>query len=674
MRRVIRSGCVRLVLAVVVLGLSGAISRSAEPGGPSQELAKKDAFTLGFPQSLSFRGEMIRPAHTDYATWSGWFDGTSGVIRKFVPEELPGIHPESHSWANRYAGEHPQKLILLHLNGEGRQVLDYPDVHRGYFPGHWVYEPGSMLTADVGPGEAVLKVDNARPFKTEAYIHRDRRGGGKSYFPHHVILVPVDAQGQRQWYDSEYAIVSAVDYDTNRVTVDRGQLFSKARGFQGGRTYVAPLAAGVWGGKPMWFYNLASVCPKDRSGRNAADVFVSEIAEWFAPQGRLHGLDGIAFDVNYFKLRDQSWDTNNDGVSDGGVIDGKNVWREGDWHFLTSLRKALGDDVILSADGHHPENQQAVGVLDGIESEGLVQHNDGFRGFSRMVNTHLYWQQYNNRPLDFRYVVLKLMHPEDAKRGEQLRRFATGAACCLGALVTDAEEDYLPAKFAEPGALGKPVGPLMRPARQTPDLLAGLGTPAGTKLAVRLKCEGCAVQPDDKGLLVLPSGSGAETMELTLPDLALPAGDVTLFVEMESLEPLEGFSTEDRVPRLVRAEFSKLPDYGEGRYNEYHTDLYGYIGTHGPSLMAFYLRRPQAGAEQINLKLIIEGRGRARLRSVTAHLAPDVLAREFERGVVLVNPALSPMRLPLGKFLPGVRGVPTTVNVPALDSVFVAKP
>ena len=232
--------------------------------------------------------------------------------------------------------------------------------------------------------------------------------------------------------------------------------FSKPSSHTAGRTYIAPLAGGVWGGKPMWFYNLSSVCPRDRNGQRAGDVFAAEIAEWFAKGGRLRNFNGVAFDVNYFQTRDSTWDVDNDGSSDAGIVAGRNVWAEGDWEFLRKLRGLLGDELLITADGQHEENQRAVGVLDGIESEGLVQHNDGFRGFSRMVNTHSYWQRHGTRKHNIRYVVLKLMNPDDARRGDQLRRFATGAACCLGALVTGTEGSFLPHEFAEPGSLGFP--------------------------------------------------------------------------------------------------------------------------------------------------------------------------------------------------------------------------
>ena len=85
----------------------------------------------------------------------------------------------------------------------------------------------------------------------------------------------------------------------------------------------------------------------------------------------------------------------------------------------------MGQNFIITCDGQHPINQQAVGVLNGIESEGLVQHNDGWRGFSRTVNTHLYWD-----------VVLKLMDGNDQHHAERLRRFGVATASCLGAYTT----------------------------------------------------------------------------------------------------------------------------------------------------------------------------------------------------------------------------------------------
>ena len=159
-------------------------------------------------------------------------------------------------------------------------------------------------------------------------------------------------------------------------------------------------------------------------------------------------------------------------------------------------------------------------------------------------------------------------------------------------------------------------------------------------------------------------------MKFTLKDFQLPAGDVTFFVEMEAVEPLEGFTKEDRVPRAVYLRLSKTPSYGEGRYDSAYTDLNGYIGTHGYTTNAFYFRRPKTGAEKVEVTIEVEGRGRANLRAITAHNAVDIVAREFDRGLVVVNPSLEPVTVTASKLFPQRSGLPATITVPALDAQF----
>lgn len=673
------------LLGCIAWGGPAAHAAAASNASGAPGLDGKEAFSSGFPQGFVFRGEMQRPLHRNYETWQAVVEGQAGMIRKFVTEELPKIVPESVVWADRYARAHPEKLLLLHLNGEGRQVTTEAAVHTRYFPGHWVYHPGSTLAADLPADGTELRVADAGPFKVDAYLDRGDNESGKRWFPQMLALVALDERGRRDWNRCEYVVVTGVDKARRTVTVRRGQLFSKALPHAAGRTYAAPLAAGVWGGAPMAFYNLASTCPRDPAGRSAADAFVEEIAGWFAATGPLALFDGIAFDVNYWKSRDASWDVDNDGRPDGGIVGGNNVWREGDWAFLRALRRALGDGKLITADGQLAANQQAVGVLDGIESEGLVQHNDGFRGFSRAVNTHLYWAENNTRPRDFRYVVLKLKNPADEKRGDQLRRFAVGAASCLGARTTAIPEGALPAAFAAPGALGFPAGPLLRPARATPDLLRGVD------LLAHLVGEGCMLRrearsggfieivpalPDShspgpaRGTRTSPATPG---MTFTLKGLAVPAGDLTLFLDAQALEPLEGFAPEDAVPRLIEARFPETPRYGEGRYDAYHTELYGYCGTRRRSLIAFYLRRPGEPARTLDVSFRIEGRGRLALYGIAAHASADALVRVFDRGVVAVNPALEPREVPLAGVPGAGSSLPATVRVPALDAVFLPR-
>jgi len=160
-------------------------------------------------------------------------------------------------------------------------------------------------------------------------------------------------------------------------------------------------------------------------------------------------------------------------------------------------------------------------------------------------------------------------------------------------------------------------------------------------------------------------------MTVTIKDCAVPAGDLTLVVDMQALEPLEGFTADHFVPRKVEAVFSQVPAYGEKRYDSSYAALYGWIGTHKRSVMAFHLRRPRQPAQTMDISLVIEGRGRVALHGLSAHGAADTLVRAFTQGVVVVNPALEPLAIPLHGVPGAGTTLPATVTVPALDAVFL---
>jgi len=653
-----------------------------------QMIAQKEAFNLGFPKFFVFRGEMVRTTNTSYQAWSRDLEPSFGLIKKFLREELPSIQDHMADWARAYGKDHPEKLSLVHLNGEARQVHGFPEAHERYFPGHWVYLPGTTLTQAVDAETRIFPVDNAGIFKTEAYSHPSR----SQTFPHDVVIVPVNGDGTRQWTRAEFGRVEQMDAHAKTVTLKRGLHGTRARTHRVGE-YVAPPAAGVWGGAPMWFYNLSSVCPRDARGQQASDVLVQELAELFGLAGHLRGFDGIGFDVNYWQARSSNWDVNNDGQSDGGIINGRNVWREGDWRFLCDLRTVLGEAVVITGDGHHLRNQRAVGILDGIESEGLVQHNDGYRGFSRFVNLHTYWHQYNPRPFDFRYVVLKLKNSADASRSDQLRRLAMGAATCLEAGFTrsvSGGDKTLPEMVRgadqELGWLGESTGPLIRLAQQAPDLLQGDGQRMTGGFIRGIVTKNCTMAINDLRELVFAgtATSPLTASELTFTNLFVPAGDLTIYLDIMMTDPLSGFVQDLPVPRAVSATLSPLPDYAEGKNNQaLYGEMFGFAGTQGWSRLSFYFRALPRG--EVDFELHIEEQGGFKIRNVSVHAAPAALARQFAGGVVLVNPSFMSVAFDLQtlfsqekrlRYLPTVPGepgevAPDRVDVDGLDSVFL---
>lgn len=627
-----------------------------------RNLSEKEAFAGELPQFYQFRGEMKRSNHTNYTAWCNSVSASSGIIKKYMCEELK-ITPVVCEWANRFSQTHPEKLHLLHLNGEGRQVNDYPEVCNRYFPGHWVYEAGSTLTEDCDEKQTKIKVAVTSCFLQKAYIYRNL--SPIVWKPHYVLLVELDEQGNRCWYNSEVVHIKTIDAATRTLTVERGKTNTRSRSFKAGKTYVAPIAGGVWGNDVMFYYNLSSYCPRDKNGQTAADVFTDEISDWFAPKGILEKLDGIAFDVNYFDVsKHKNWDTDNDGKADGGWIGNRNVWKEGDWQFLCNLRQRMGNDFIITCDGQHSVNQQAVGVLNGIESEGLVQHNDGWRGFSRTLNTHLYWQAFNTLPLQFYYVVLKLMDTNDICQADRLRRFGVATASCLGAYTTVPDSySFLPA-WVQSRSFGRAQGELIRYAKSTPEILNK--TPDSLVKEGKLRGVDCRITVEDNLVTVTSDyPQKNRTMTFSINDLELPAGDLTFFIEAETI----GNESTNAIPRFMHVSLSNLPSYQDDKKaGEFYENLYGLIGNRKHE-NAYYFRRQGVAAGKQTLQLTIEGMEKVRIHSIKVYNKPDILIRRFERAIVCVNPSLEVQEIDMSAFVPGYPSQQTIVG--AVDAVFI---
>ena len=257
----------------------------------------KAAFRNTFPSYVSFRGETVMPRQIDYHEWLDKAGDADIIIKKFMQEEID-VDTKSREWCSKFLRQNPEKTILLHLNGEGRQITEHEDVLDRYFPGHWVYMAGSDVVNDISENDDVVYVKDVVPFKHKGYIKRNTVE--PEYIPLKVIIVSLNTDGSRQWYRSEYATVTGFDEATGAVSLKRGLYGSKPLSYKGGKAYMAPIAAAVWGKDAMWYYNLSSVCPKDSSGRMANEVYADEIRTWFDKDGPLADLDGIAFDVNYF--------------------------------------------------------------------------------------------------------------------------------------------------------------------------------------------------------------------------------------------------------------------------------------------------------------------------------------------------------------------------------------
>ncbi|MFC2116432.1 hypothetical protein ACFLTU_08140 [Bacteroidota bacterium] len=531
-----------------------------------------------------------------------------------------------------------------------------------YFPGHWIYEEGTFLVEDIQPSDTVMKLRSAQAFEEEAYIIR---GGGQNIgtLPHDVLIIKLDEQGNQLWYDSEYATVKKVDYEDNTITVERGRYYSTPAAFSKGSTYVAPIAGNGWGGNLLWYYNLSSACPKDKNGKTSADIFLEEIIHWFGEDGELRELDGIGFDVCYFSAaHHNNWDTNNDGIADKGIIEGKNIWRIGNWNFMKDMRNSFGSEFIITADGWRDEMQRAVGTLNGMESEGMCRYNDGFRQISRTLNQHTYWSLHNNTKYQFSYITSKLRNPVDLEISAQLRRMGLGVACGLGvAYTTDNQPEVNGGSLNERNWMGLPVSELKYTAKDTPDLFKGAGIDMGDQFIEQFDLENTDYSVENHALFIKGTNEKPYVdLNIAGPEIMLPEGrDLIIFFEAKALEGYHDLEEPNSVPRKINIRVDRKPLSTLPRETSemiaMHNDLAGFMGTQGYTPLNYYFRNIGRGDEPVRITLEIEEQGAFAIRNFTAHSAPCTMAREFENALVLINPSYDEHNFDLGKIFPDLK-------------------
>lgn len=638
----------------------------AAPAEGGREPDRLEILQSGFPRVLAFRGNW-------YGRWqaAGVLDQNlalfGGSTMKYAGEE-GRFDPDLPGLMAAFKKRLPREMCLVHVNGEARKV-DARETHERYFPGHWIHRAGCLLKDDIAASSTTIPVEDARLFARSRYTVRGGPEDGQRRF-NTIIIVPLDARGARLWREAEYAVVTGTNNKENTLEVRRGQFFSRPRAFKAGTTCVAPLHCEHWGGL-MWSLNTSTACPKDEKGETAADIAIREMKAWCAPGGPAAHVDGISFDVVYFLAKFEGWDLDNDGVAEDGIgPDGRRFFLEGVYDYLRRTRAALGDDFLLTSDGWEPHKQRAVGILNGIESEGFCAPNDAWRRFDRTLNTHTYWNLWNAARPRFSYITSKIMDEQDQQHAQNLVRMGLGTACALGVAYTSVAESHrrdgvpMIAEMHRGAAgelhwMGQPAGPMQLLPRHGPDLLAPTGGSASAEYVERIQTSHCTVSLEaDGSLLIRGAGAGPhEPMEIRLPPIPVPQGDLFVSFEVQAVDPFPGFPPADGLPRLLMIHAQETGAAGGTRGSSPRfSDTMSLLGTAGYTPQYGYWRDAGGTDGEARLSFTFEGQGAVRLRRLTAHNAPLVLAREFERGVVVVNGSRQPASCELSRFLPALAG------------------
>jgi len=652
--------------------------------------------TTDFPKVYFFRdAEAGAPEGTPYADWEREFVRLGGIMGKALGEERAD-RVANVAYFDRYKRRNPDKLVLLHVNGNARD----PRFERDSFgAGHWLYFEGCPVVDAVPPesGTTDVEVADASLFRKDVGRFDDRNED--------IGLCALDPNGEPDWTRSEQVRLVAKDPERDVIRVKRGCYGTTPRAFGPGEGYAAAhVHGGPWGENAnlLWFYNHATTCPTDTGGRTCSDVLVKDLASRFRRGGDLERFDGLEFDLLHHDLsyvadellEGRGVDIDGDGQSDGGVVDGINVYGIGVYEFCRRLRREFGERRLLLADAHRPGYQRCFGVLNGIESEGFPHGTDPeVDDWSTAINRHRFWNA-NGRPPVFNYLNYKYYRGHEKPPGSNVPRLALAAAQIVDAAVF---HNLAPAPAPderigiwdelrkgverELGWLGRPEGEPIRLALKARDLLDGAGEALTPQFRDRIAAGDTAatIEPED-GTLRIEGANGDDSIRFRIREV--PVDGPNLFVHLDVRAATRvGYPVD--IARRVTLTAVPGPAGSAGEQSTWANPTWFDAG--------FYLRDLDPDLDTVDLVVEVEGDEPAWVAAITVHAAPDVRLRPFERGLVLANPARHDYTVDLRNATPDRQyrhlvgsprqapeindGTPVedTITLPALDGRFLVR-
>jgi hypothetical protein len=333
---------------------------------------------------------------TPHATLTGWPRIDSGSLKQGVTNEEAvafDVHcaRKGNEARINYAKSVNPALcnVVILCSQENQSYTTSPDTLLGYpfsgtgaattggnvFAGHWVYHARTTISA----GSSISSTAQGVQF----YVDQPTR----------LIVGEYVCIYEAGWTNPEHALVSAVNTSTGLVTLGTRGYKSVAQTHPSG-AYVANHVKGNGNDANWalnWVYNASTVCPTDGAGKKYNQV----IGEFFAdtydkdrdgvtPAGC--DVDGILDDSDFYYFADgtqstpgsRDADMNNDGIVDLGIINGVNVWGEGQEQYRGYLRAALDarggnhvNTVLLAGDS----KSAGFAKLNGTQLESAYDHN-----------------------------------------------------------------------------------------------------------------------------------------------------------------------------------------------------------------------------------------------------------------------------------------------------------
>ncbi|MCX7016344.1 MAG: hypothetical protein NTW86_27945, partial [Candidatus Sumerlaeota bacterium] len=242
------------------------------------------------------------------------------------------------------------------------------------FRGYWLLGAGMPLPADA-PADAEtieLAAPDVAPFLSMSKSGEQLRDA----------LVYRRSGDQCDWNYSEFVSVVAVDRDKKTVTLKRWphEAVGDWKAFRQGEAWVAPSVGSIYRQKnggvwiKTWIPNLTSFCPRDpRTGLNAAEWWARHFARLW--KNRIAAADPHPDGFEFDGLRaSRESDGDNDGVADGCVREGVDLWFLGLYDCFRMMREGGkgfegADDALILSDSSTPQAVRCLSLLNGSENE-----------------------------------------------------------------------------------------------------------------------------------------------------------------------------------------------------------------------------------------------------------------------------------------------------------------
>ena len=606
-------------------------------------------FGPDFPKGFFFRLEPY--SGRDLDEWTAEMTRLDGWVAKPLREELFGLHDMAASRLNTIA-ELPGQAALAHFNS---RAMD-PRIAPAHWPANrFLHYEGCDATVAIEANVTTICL----PLQC---VGRYSTSTGRlaANMPDDLTIAMHPAGGAVDWTTTEQVKLSRIgqgvcphggqNIEHLLLEIRRAQFGTNARRFA--RAYVAAhVTGGPWGdleqgNRLLWFYNYAD---------GAGPALAEYVANAFEPDGPLSALDGIVLDIAPFTLDSSGGrraDGDGDGVGDDGFSGaGINTYGQGVHAFYRDLREALPDKILV-ADGGLADSQRSVAYLNGMEAEGIGGWNDPlFTKWAAGVNRLVYWLRHAHEPR-FSFIA----HKGNPVANEV--RVVLGAATALGAAFTSTIwtrdvfdtcpreqyavisrgvfDEFLGGTLDQRRWLGAPVGELRRPGLSAPDQLDGGGVDVNNDFLARLDGIGSRLRRavNAPTLVVEPTEAADGSVSFRLRNVPVVAGTDYILQFRVRGDALEGFPAD--VPRniAVTSVNGTLP-VRDGVPLQAET-LHGLFGADF-TRQVFYFRNTRA--DVIDFEIRFEGEGDVRLRDIMVHHETDTMIREFEHGIIAVNPS-----------------------------------